>query len=110
VINCVSTKKTGTTGWELEGFYSEWEVLIIWVVDHKSVVDGLLQALGFIALRHQRASISRSQTFLNAGGLGESLIVSFKVVDDDSPFTLSVDSAQRPDVGSLRGTEVSLFF
>jgi len=109
VINCVGTKKTGTAGWELEGFYGEWEVLIIWVVDHKAVVDGLLQALGFIALRDQRAGISRGPTFFNTGGLGESLIVSLKVVDDDSPFALSVDSSQRSDVGSLRGTEVSLF-
>jgi len=109
VINCVSTKKTSTAGWELESFNSEWEVLIIWVVDHKAVIDGLLQALGFIALRYQRAGISRSPTFFNTGGLGKSLIVSLKVVDDDSPFALSVDSSQRSDVGSLRGTEVSLF-
>jgi len=95
VVNGIGTKETGTAGWELEGFHSEGEVLIIGIVDYKAVVDGLLQALGSITHRHQRACISRSQTFLNASGLCQSLalIVSFDVVDDDSPFALSVDSS-----------------
>jgi len=109
VVNCVCTQETGTTGWELEGFHSEGEVLIIGIIDYEAVVDGLLQALCLITLRHKRAGITRSQTLLNAGSLGESFIVSFNVVDDNSPFALGVDSAQRPDVGSLRGTEVCLF-
>jgi len=109
VVNCVGTKETGAAGWELECFHCEGEVLIIGIIHQESVVDVLLQAFGFIALRHKRASITRSQTLLNTGGLGESLVVSFNVVDDNSPFTLSVDSTKRLDIGSLRGAEEGLF-
>ena len=35
--------------------------------------------------------------------------MSINVVDDDSPFALSVDSTKRPDVGSLRWTQVCFF-
>ncbi|CAL4066741.1 unnamed protein product [Meganyctiphanes norvegica] len=92
VVNCVGTKETGAAGWELECFHCEGEVLIIGIINQESMVDVLLQAFGFIALRDKRASITRSQTLLNTGCLGESLVVSFNVVDDNSPFTLSVDS------------------
>jgi len=109
VIDCVCTKKTGTAGWELEGLHSEGEVLIIRIVHEETVVDGLLQAFGFIALWYKWAGITRSQTFLNTGGLGESLVVSFNVVDNDSPFAFSVDSTKRLDVGSFRGAEIGLF-
>ena len=109
MVDGVGTKETGAAGWELESFHCEGEVLIIGIIYQESVVDVLLQAFGLIALRYKRASITRSQTFLNTGGLGESLVVSFNVVDDNSPFTLSVDSTKRLDVGSLRGTEVGLF-
>jgi len=109
VVNCVGTKETSAAGWELEGFHCEGEVLIIRIVYQESVVDVLLQAFGFITLRYKRTGITRSQTFLNTGGLGESLVVSFNIIDDNSPFTLSVDGAKRLDVGSVRGTEVGLF-
>jgi len=109
VINCVCTKKTGTAGWELEGLHSEGEVLIISIVHKEAVVDGLLQAFGFIALWYKWAGITRSQTFFNTGSLGESLVVSFNVVDNYSPFAFSVDSPKRPDIGSLRGAEIGLF-
>jgi len=109
VINSVGTKKTGAAGWELESFHCEGEVLIIGIIYQESVVDGLLQAFGFITLRNKRASITRSQTFLNTGGLGESFVVSFDIVNDNSPFALSVDSAKRLDIDGLRGTEIGLF-
>jgi len=109
VVDGVGTKETGAAGWELESFHCEGEVLIIGIIYQESDVDALLETFGLIALRHKRASITRSQTFLNTGGLGESLVVSFNVVDDNSPFTLSVDSTKRLDVGSLGGTEVGLF-
>jgi len=109
VVNGVGTKETGTAGWELEGLHSEGEVLIIGIIYQEAVVDVLLQALGLIALRYKRTSITRSQTFLNTGSLGESLVMSFNVVDNDSPFTFSVDGTKRSDVGSFRGTEVSFF-
>jgi len=109
VVNGVGTKETGTAGWELECLHSEGEVLIIRIIYQEAVVDVLLQAFGLIALRYKGASITRSQTFFNTGGLGESFVVSFNIVDNDSPFTLSVDGTKRPDVGSLRGTEIGLF-
>jgi len=109
VVNCVGIKETGTACWELEGFHCKGEVPIIRIVYQESVVDVLLQAFGLVALRYKRAGITRSQAFLNTGGLGESLVVSFNVVDDYSPFTMSVDSTKRLDVDSLRGTKVGLF-
>jgi len=109
VVNCVCTKETGAAGWKLESFHCEGEVLIIGIVYQESVVDVLLQACGFIALRYKRAGITRCQTFLNTGGLGESLVVSFNVVDNDSPFAFGVDGTKRSDIGSLRGTEIGLF-
>jgi len=109
VINCVCTKKTGTAGWELEGLHSEGEVLIIRIVHEETVVDRLLQAFGLVALWYKWAGITRSQTFLNTGGLGESLVVSFNVVDNDSPFAFGVDGTKRSDIGSLRGAEIGLF-
>ena len=39
------------------------------------MVDGLLEAAGLVALRHQRTSLTGSQTLLNAGRLGERLVV-----------------------------------
>jgi len=109
MVNGVGTKETGTAGWELEGLHSEGEVLIIRIMYQEAVVDVLLQTLGLVALRHKRASITRSQTFFNTGGLGESFVVSFNIVDNDSPFTFSVDGTKRSDVGSLRGAEIGLF-
>jgi len=109
VINGVSTKETGAASGELESFHCEGEVLIIGIIYQESVVDVLLKACGFIALRYKRAGITSSKTFLNTGGLGESLVVSFDVIDDNSPFALSVDSTERLDIDSLRGTEIGLF-
>jgi len=68
-----------------------------------------LEAFRFIALRHQRAGISRGQTFLNTGGLSQSLIVNFNVVDNDSPFALSVDKTLRLAIYCVGGAKVSLF-
>jgi len=109
VVNCVGTKETGTAGWELEGLHSEGEVLIIRIVHEETVVDGLLQAFGLVALWYKWAGITRSQTFLNTGGLGESFVVSFDIINDNSPFAFSVDSTKRLDIDGLRGTEISLF-
>jgi len=109
VVDGVGTKETGAASWELESFHCEGEVLIIGIIYQESDIDALLETFGLIAFRNKRASITRSQTFLNTGGLGESLVVSFNVVDDNSPFSLSVDSTKRLDVGSLGGTEVGLF-
>ena len=102
----VSTVVTGTGGGKLEALNSEGQVLIIGIVDQKAVVDGLLQALGFITLRHKRTSISGGGTFLNTGSLGQSFVVGLDVVNDDSPFSVDVDGSQRLDVGSLGGAQV----
>jgi len=109
VVNGIGTKETGTASWELECLHSEGEVLIIRIMYQEAVVDVLLQTLGLIALRYKWASITRSQTFFNTGGLGESFVVSFNIIHNDSPFTLSVDGTKRSDVGSFRWTEIGLF-
>jgi len=110
VVNCVCTKETGTAGWELEGFNSEWEVLIIRIEDKESVVDVLLQTFALIALWYKRTGITGSQTLFNTGGLSQSFVMSFDIVNNDSPFAFGVDSTKRSDVGSLRWAKVSFFF
>jgi hypothetical protein len=102
----ISAIITGTSRRQLEALNSEGQVMIIRIVDQKSVVDGFLQALGFIALRNKRASVSSCGTFFNTSGLGQSFIVGLNMVDHNSPFTGDIDGSQRLDVSSLRGAQI----
>jgi len=99
----------GTGGWQLERLDGEWEVLVIRIVDQEPVVDVLLETLGLVAWRDERAGLSGCGTLLNTGGLGESLVVSLHSVDDNPPFTVGVDGSLGLDVGGDGGTQISLF-
>ena len=46
----ISAVVTGTSGRQFKALDGEWQVLIIGIVDEESVIDGFLQALGFVAL------------------------------------------------------------
>ena len=98
----------GASRWQLEGLDGEWEVLVIGIVDQEPVVDVLLEALGLVAGRDEGAGLSSSGALLNAGGLGESLVVSLHSVDDNPPLSVSVDGSPGLDVGGDGGAEVSL--
>ena len=98
----------GASRWQLEGLDGEWEVLVIGIVDQEPVVDVLLEALGLVAGRDEGAGLSSSGALLNAGGLGESLVVSLHSVDDNPPLSVSVDGSPGLDVGGDGGAEGSL--
>jgi len=91
---------TSTGRWKLEGFNAEWEVLIIGVIDKEPVVDGFLETLCFIASWHKWTGFSGSCALLNASSLGQSLIMSFNTIDNDSPLSISVNSTEGLNVSS----------
>lgn len=95
-----------TGRWQLEALDGERQVLIIRIIDQKSVIDGFLQALGFIALRDQRTSRAWSGTFFNASSLGQSFIVCLDVVDHNAPFAMNIDGSQGLNIAGFRGTQV----
>lgn len=97
---------TGTSRGQLKALNSEGQVLIIRIVDQKAVIDGLLQALGFITLRNEGTSGAGSGAFFNTSGLGQSFVVSLDVIDNNSPFAVDVDGSQRLDIASFAGAQV----
>jgi len=101
MVDGVGAQETSTAGGKLEGLDGEGEVLIIGVVDKEAVVDGLLQTLGLVALRHQRTCIGGSETLFDACSLSESLIMGIDIVDNDTPFSLGVEGTKGPDVSGL---------
>jgi len=104
----VGTVVASASGWELEAVDGEWEVVIIWIVDQEPVVDVLLETLGLVAFWNQWAGGSGGGALLNAGSLGEGLVVGLDVVDDDPPLAVDVDGTKGLDVGSLGWAQVSL--
>jgi len=104
----IVTIVAGAGRWQLESLDSEGEVLIIRVVDQEPVVDVLLQALGLIAWRDKGTGLSGCGALLNTCGLGQGLVVGLHSVDDDSPFSSSVDGSHGLDVGGDGGAEVGL--
>lgn len=102
----ISAIVASTSGGQLKALNSEGQVLIIGIVDQETVVDGLLQALGFVALRDQGASRSGGGALFDAGGLGQGLVVGLDVVDHDAPLAVNVDGPQGLDVAGLRGAQV----
>jgi len=104
----VGTVVAGASRGKLEGLDGEWEVVIIGVVDEEPVVDGLLQTLGLVAFRHKWAAGSSSGALLNAGGLGQGLVMGLDLVHNDPPLAVDVDSPLGLDVGGLRGAQVGL--
>lgn len=95
---------------KFEVFNGEWEVVIAGIVDEETVVDILLQTLGFVASWDQRARVSSSigVAFLDAGVLIKLDSVRFDLVDNDTPFTFDVDSSKRLDVSGRARAKVSL--
>jgi len=101
MIDGVGTQQTSTAGGKLECLDSEGEVLIIGVVDKEAVVDGLLQTLGLVAVRHQRTCIGGSETLFDTCSLSESLIMDIDIVYNDTPLSLGVLGTKGPDVSGL---------
>ena len=93
---------------QLEGLDGEWEVVIIGVVDEEPVVDGLLEALGLVALWDQGAGGAGGGALLDPCGLGQGLVVGLDLVDHDPPLAVDVDGPLGLDVGGLGGAEVGL--
>merc|ERR1712045_630678 len=108
VLELVGAVVAGAGGGELEALDGEGEVLVIGVVDEEAVVDGLLQALGLVALGHEGAGGAGGLAVLDAGGLAEGLVVRLDVVDHDPPLAVHVDGAPRLDVLDVGGAEVGL--
>ena len=108
VLELVGAVVAGAGRGELEALDGEGEVLVIGVVDEEAVVDGLLQALGLVALGHEGAGGAGGGAVLDAGGLAQGLVVRLDVVDDDPPLAVHVDGAPRLDVLGLGGAEVRL--
>lgn len=80
--------------------------MIVGIIDQKSVIDGFLQALGFVALWYEGTGASRCGTFFNTSGLSQSFVMSLDVVNNDSPFSVSVDGSQWLDVGGFGWAQV----
>jgi len=108
VVGDIGTVVAGAGGGQLEGLDGEGEVLVISVIYHESVVDVLLDTLGFVAFRDKRTGVPGCGAFFDPGGLSELLVVSLHVVDDDPPLSVGVDSAKGLDVGGHGGTQVGL--
>jgi len=98
----------GTGRGQLEGLDDKGEVFVIGVIDQEPVVDALLETLGLIAGRHERASLPSGGALLNPGCLGEGLVVGLHSIHHHPPLAVSVDCPQRHDVGCDRGAEVGL--
>lgn len=80
--------------------------MIIGIIDQKSVIDGFLQALGFVALWYEGTGASSCGTFFNTGCLSQSFVMSFNVVNNNSPFSVGIDGSQWLDVGGFRWAQV----
>ncbi len=69
VLVHVGAVVAGAGGGEPEGLDGEGQVLVVGVVHQEAVVDGLLQALGLVALGNEGAVGAGGRALLNAGGL-----------------------------------------
>ena len=96
----------GAGGRQLEGLNSEWQVLVIRVVDEEPVVDRLLQAFGFVAVWDQRTGGPFCGALLNPCSLREGLVVGLHIVDNDPPLATDVDGPLGLDVAGLRRAQI----
>lgn len=83
---------TSTSRRKFEAIDGKWKILIIWVIDKESVVNGFLKTLGFITFWDERASRSRSCALLNPCSLSQGFVMSLDSVNNDSPFAMNIDS------------------
>ena len=86
MIKSVSSYVTSAASVELEGFDSEWEVMIIWIENEGPVDDGFLKALCFVTGWDNGTRFAGCKTIFYTYGLCEVIVVDFDVVNDDSPF------------------------
>ena len=94
--------------WQLEFLNSERESVIVWVKDQETVEDVLLDALGLVAGRNQRASGADDDVaFLNASRLGVLDTVRLDVVDDGAPLAVDVDGTERLDVAGRTRAKIN---
>lgn len=84
----------GTGRWQLECLDGEWEVLVIRIVDKESVVDGLLETLSLVTGGNKGTSFASCGALLDTSGLGKSFIMCLNSVNNDSPFSISIDSTK----------------
>jgi hypothetical protein len=108
VLKVVGAVVAGAGRGELETLNGEGKVLVIGVIDQEAVVDGLLEALGLIAFRDERARSTGSCAVLDASSLAEGLIVGLDVVHDNSPLAKNIDCATGLDVLDVGWAEVGL--
>jgi hypothetical protein len=108
VLKVVGAVVAGAGRGELEALNGEGKVLVIGVIDQEAVVDGLLEALGLIAFRDERARSTGSCAVLDGSSLAEGLIVGLDVVHDNSPLAKNIDCATRLDVLDVGWAEVGL--
>jgi hypothetical protein len=108
VLKVVGAVVAGAGRGELEALNGEGKVLVISVIDQEAVVDGLLEALGLIAFRDERARSTGSRAVLNASSLAEGLIVGLDIVHDNSPLAKNIDCATGLDVLDVGWAEVGL--
>lgn len=101
---------TGTGGRQGEGLDGEWEVVVIGVVDKEPVVNGLLHTLCLVTFWHQRTRRAACCAFLDPGGLGQGLVVSFYTVHDDTPLAGGVYCSQWHQVPGVTGAKISLLW
>lgn len=72
------------------------------------MVDELLQALGLVTLRNERALMSRSGTLLDSSRLTQSLVMSLHLIDHDPPLSIGIHSTQRHHITRARRTQIGL--
>lgn len=92
---------TSTSRRKFEAIDGEWKILIIWIIDKESVVNGFLETLGFIAFWNQWASGSRCCALLNSCSLCQGFVMSLDCVNNDSPFSMNINGTKRLDVGGF---------
>ena len=99
---------TSTSRGKFEALDGEGEVVVIGIVHHEPVIDGLLEALGGVALGYQGTGLTRVTALLDPGRLAERLIVGLDSIDNDPPLALRVDRPERRHVAHIRRTQIGL--
>jgi hypothetical protein len=108
VLKVVGAVVAGAGRGELEALNGEGKVLVISVIDQEAVVDGLLEALGLIAFRDERAGRTGCCAVLDASSLAEGLVVGLDIVHNNPPLAKNIDGATGLDVLDVGRAEVGL--
>ena len=97
----VSPIVTGAGGGELEALHGEGEIVVFGVIDQEPVVDILLDAFCLVAFWDKWALLVNCGALFNPDSLAQSLVMSFDIIDNDSPLSVSVDGSQRNIVSHI---------